>query len=224
MSYILLQHVYTLGPTDITLHELPSPSLSALHFHTSASIGMSPNDPLPTHSSLWEMSIHDLLHRDDRVLASLFIRPCAIDLESIVRLLTIIVQDVDYYNLYTCNCWWFVGCIWSNLVAAIDPDGSEFHLSEGKDTIIAAAQLFNGSPPNRTGCDAKAFARIQQFIHLEGLKRLVGYGEPKDEMLRISRNIEKAYVETVCHKTQTTFLYVTRRPPANIVLITVFEE
>ncbi|KDQ53416.1 hypothetical protein JAAARDRAFT_197563 [Jaapia argillacea MUCL 33604] len=145
----------------------------------------------------FSQNFDDLRDPRDQVLAALSVRPGAIDLACLACLLTAIISDVDYYNLYTFNCWWFVGCVWSNLVALITPNGSEFWLGEGRDTAISAAQLYKRSPHIEAECDATTFARIQQHTHLEVLKRVFATGQPGGDMLRISANIEKAYIEAL---------------------------
>ncbi|KDQ55033.1 hypothetical protein JAAARDRAFT_339722 [Jaapia argillacea MUCL 33604] len=101
---------------------------------------------------------------DDTNVATLELKGCSlISIRRFAKLLRITTAFSRYYNLWTFNCWWFVGQLWSNLVRAL-PEGVVQEFRKADDV---ASHLTGGS-------EALIFGRMKQLVHLECVKRFHG--------------------------------------------------
>ncbi|KDQ62189.1 hypothetical protein JAAARDRAFT_30090 [Jaapia argillacea MUCL 33604] len=132
-----------------------------------------------------------LVKKGDQVLATLRFPPSVVRLSYLAALLELIMGTAKFYNVYTFNCWWFAGCIWSNLATCAEKQFLYFRV-EMEDIVAGGSH----------GLDPTQFAQRLHEGHLSGLKRL--YGEPvasaKKELEMVSVLIESAFHHVVSSK------------------------
>ncbi|KDQ55026.1 hypothetical protein JAAARDRAFT_339566 [Jaapia argillacea MUCL 33604] len=97
-------------------------------------------------------------------VATLVLKDCSsISIDRFATLLDITTKVSRHYNLWTFNCWWFVGQLWSNLVRLL-PQGIDLDFRTRENLVSHSAE----------DSEAIRFARVKNFVHLECLKRFHG--------------------------------------------------
>ncbi|KDQ55169.1 hypothetical protein JAAARDRAFT_342910 [Jaapia argillacea MUCL 33604] len=136
----------------------------------------------------------DLVGRNDTILASFaFKHPC-VSLSGLSILLELISQQSDKYNVWTFNCWWYVGCLWRNLVGrAKGLGGVCFRMNEEVDEV----QRF-GNEGGLEVWDAIRFGRVMQFVHLATLERTWCQDSkaPKSQLKKVSDDIDQMFLQS----------------------------
>ncbi|KDQ51802.1 hypothetical protein JAAARDRAFT_81333 [Jaapia argillacea MUCL 33604] len=129
---------------------------------------------------------------DDALVSKVVSAGSDLDISKLVCLLEAITDSADAYNLWTLNCWWFAGCIWSNLVEAARLEPMFEVEKEMSQEMTAFCQDLNGEV-DPIIWDARKFAKIQQFVHLSALKRTFGDSQSRGEVESISVLIQRTY-------------------------------
>ncbi|KDQ56300.1 hypothetical protein JAAARDRAFT_307819 [Jaapia argillacea MUCL 33604] len=135
--------------------------------------------------------VGDTLGARDETVARVTIQNQDIGVLHITLLLRVITDRVTAYNIWTTNCWWFVGCLWRNLVRCVNSDSMKFYfVAEGKEEAWPMNQSRGGHTWN-----AGNFADFQQFQHLSLLGRIRGSIGAKGEVERSSALVDNAYAK-----------------------------
>ncbi|KDQ56450.1 hypothetical protein JAAARDRAFT_312100 [Jaapia argillacea MUCL 33604] len=103
-------------------------------------------------------------------------------------LLQIISESADYYNVWTLNCWWFVSCVWTNLVRS-----GVVETSHCDADVIQRWNTVSGEGKDKLGMDPVKIARVLQFIHVAGLQRALGDREGPRVMEKVSERIQDSF-------------------------------
>ncbi|KDQ51437.1 hypothetical protein JAAARDRAFT_73598 [Jaapia argillacea MUCL 33604] len=136
-------------------------------------------------------------------------------LHTLTTLLDIITESADIYNVWTFNCWWLASCIWTNLVsrAVISDSGFDKEMAGlwGKMTGEVEGEW-----------DALKFVKVQQFVHLAGLKRTMGESDGMKELEKVSAHVAELFDERMGAKPaaveryQEERLLITCRPGTDL--------
>ncbi|KDQ56292.1 hypothetical protein JAAARDRAFT_307553 [Jaapia argillacea MUCL 33604] len=114
-----------------------------------------------------------------------------IPLLKLVILLDVISKIAGIYNMWTVNCWWFVGIIWKNIVQLAKDDEMTFVLVLEEE--LAGLWKEVAGEENMKKWDAKKFGRVQGHVHGACLMRTFGDAKAKGKLDSWSNKVNTAF-------------------------------